>query len=147
MGCVLSYTIQSGKPIYFPIQEPIESDPKLFLRTDFEKNHTEVLACPEGFLFEKSQMKCIMMHKPIEKSIFLPVRNVGICPVDLRGLLPDPMSCRSFYNCWDGRGYHTDCDQWLTFNKDVNTCDFPEEANCCEYWELDPSILVKKNIG
>lgn len=157
----LSYTIQHNVPVSFPQQKPIQENPHVFKRIDTQKNHTEIVQCPSGLIFDPKEMKCTFQVAPIlhkNKSLFQEERiysygeRIGcgsdkdtyneVCLPGVRGPVLDKMDCRKFIDCWDGMGYKMDCASTLLFNNFTTQCDWPHHANCCELWEGDPSQIV-----
>ncbi|KAI9553133.1 hypothetical protein GHT06_021025 [Daphnia sinensis] len=58
---------------------------------------------------------------------------LGTCP-DKDGTttvyLPDSEKCELFYICSGGTPWQQSCSPGLHWNRAVNTCDYPAEANC-----------------
>lgn len=137
-----AYTVRSSGNIAFPTQKIEPTDSNSFLRTS--NSNTELLQCPTGFLFNTNEMKCVSTKSIFAKKINYLIRSSDdVCPPNFRGTLPDPLNCRSFYNCWDGVGYETPCNEHLLYNQRILGCDWPESADCCEYWEKNSTLIVK----
>lgn len=82
---------------------------------------------------EISYTKSAKTHSP---------ENSNFCPPAFDGLLSNPNDCRTFYNCADGNGSQLECSDHLVFNEFDGRCDYPEDAGCCEFWEVDRDKLV-----
>ncbi|KAK5647384.1 hypothetical protein RI129_002276 [Pyrocoelia pectoralis] len=64
------------------------------------------------------------------------------CPKNYVGKLTHKKNCREFVDCYYGTSHVMPCAAHLLFNNHTKQCDYPEEANCCEFWEEDSSKLV-----
>lgn len=139
-----AYTVRSTESTPFPIQIAASTDSNTFLR--IHRSGTEALKCPSGFFFSSQQMKCVVdTTNALKKTNYFLRSEDNVCPSDFRGTTPNPLSCRSFYNCWDGIGYEMACNDHLLYNKDKLQCDWPETAGCCEYWEKNSSLIVQSS--
>lgn len=129
----------STDPLAFPTQRADPSSSQSFIRTTPEGEEL-LLTCPSGFSFSTDELKCVRSdtRKVSSKKLSLPE-----CPAAFRGTLPIEKDCRTFLNCWDGIGYETLCAAHLVYNEGIGTCDYPETAGCCEYWENDSSLIVQ----
>ncbi|KAF2901145.1 hypothetical protein ILUMI_05042 [Ignelater luminosus] len=54
----------------------------------------------------------------------------------------NPSNCKTFFLCHQCRCSELICPDQLLFNNQTKQCDWPESANCCEFWERDPKTLV-----
>ncbi|KAF5293903.1 hypothetical protein FQA39_LY13608 [Lamprigera yunnana] len=135
LSCFSSYTITFDFEPSFPIIAS-HSDDNSFIRK--YKNKIEVLTCPESFVYDAAELKCVfenVQNKPNEVEMVT-------CPHDYAGTLTNTKNCRTFIDCWYGIGYIMSCNVHLLFNNVTKECDWPDKADCCEFWENDISKLV-----
>lgn len=59
-----------------------------------------------------------------------PVLNDPDCPEEGISYLADDENCSIYYECVDGNKYQFTCPAGLHFNLELNTCDYPNHANC-----------------
>ncbi|XP_044264371.1 uncharacterized protein LOC123011127 [Tribolium madens] len=110
-----------SKQNHFPTQSPNYANPRTFFRDG------ELVWCPEGYLFDAKQLFCVKQEiQSKETSV----------------LKPNPENCGTFFSC-DGIHCHfMKCPSGLTFNDAKKYCDYPQEANCCEYKAKNPDVLI-----
>lgn len=155
-GCLIdyitSYTLQHNVTTKFPEQSFIIKDRFKFARYDPRTNQTEIISCPDGYEFDKDNLKCKLIDKPLCSSIVLPDPMVnpkfcysGFLEFAFETIRPDPYNCMSFFRCFNGEEVWTVCNSFFLYNPDKKKCVPPEIANCCEYWEKDRTITGDNN--
>lgn len=116
-------------------------NPDTFFRFDFFHHVTiEEIACPEQYTFDPTVNHCVTSSK-----------NHGLVPVETctvkpwsTGLHSNPDSCFSYYNCNEQQCcYLMSCPNYLVYNSTSGQCDYPRQAQCCEYVEKNPDRLVQ----
>ncbi|KAF5307142.1 hypothetical protein FQR65_LT00658 [Abscondita terminalis] len=115
---------------------PNRNDLNSFVR--IQNNKVEVLNCPENFIFDFDQLKCVLDNNARRNNRLETVQ----CDENYAGTITNPKNCRTFIDCWYGLGYIIPCPDYLLFNNVTKQCDWPETAQCCEFWENDDSSLI-----
>ncbi|XP_017773092.1 PREDICTED: uncharacterized protein LOC108560157 [Nicrophorus vespilloides] len=131
------FTLKQSHPVRLPVHEANPEDPKTFIRSDGSDRPQTIVTCPKGFRFNANSMKCVRAAADEDDGWV----NNG-CPIDYMGPMPFADDCTKFVNCWLGRGYLQDCPSFLVYRHEKLSCDWPDSANCCEYWEKDTEKLT-----
>lgn len=138
-----AYTVDFSGNIAFPVQHMEPIDTLSFTRT--YNTAIKVFRCPTGFFFNTEKLKCVAkINNNIKKNNRHPFKTSNaVCPPNFKGTLPNPLNCRSYYDCWEGRGYVMPCNEHLLYSEKVFRCEWPESAGCCEYLEKNSSLIVQ----
>lgn len=141
--CCGAYTVPNADPLIFPRQKANPENSKTFTRVTRDGGEV-VLDCPTGFVFSKEELKCVLTNSRYRLSS---LRNLSTpsCPDFFRGTMLNPTNCRTFIDCWDGLGYEMPCAAHLLYSESLGSCDYPEIASCCEYWEKNSSQIVQSS--
>jgi hypothetical protein len=135
-GAALGYEITSQTtPDEFPVQVPNYFNERSFFRV---YNGTKIeIECPWGYVFDRKEMFCVKDNSPTH-------HRLDGCRVNLGdGVWPNPDSCYTYFLCGNECCTLKPCPSQLLFSASALTCDFPKQANCCEYREKNPDRLVQ----
>lgn len=127
--------------VEFPKQFVISSsssDVTQFVRVYSGRSVT--IKCPNHFLFDNKLLKCDI--NSVETNTWDYNEH---CDENFEGVVPNPMNCRTFINCWKGIAHVQYCPINQLFSNSTERCTYQENANCCEYWEKDSSTLIYVN--
>ena len=92
-----------------------------------------------GYLLYLSGMSPASLILPALLASFVLLANTqvlppGSCPtpgpLEYTVLLPNPTDCSSFFSCSNGIPVLFQCPGGLHFNNELQTCDWPDNANC-----------------
>lgn len=136
MVCANTITLRRNVNVDFPKQFALLSDKTEFVRVFGEKE--EIIKCPIGLVFNNEDLHCSTNFQ------YERMYNISpdCCPDHFEGLVPNPMECSSFINCWNGSAFIQNCPTDQLFSNTTGRCTYPQDANCCEYWEKDSSKIV-----
>lgn len=135
--------LSTTSPDEFPIQFGLE-DKTVFCRT---RNRAVILSqncedgdeitCPSGYIFDSEKLICVGTN---DEALFVPT-----CTLEnlQSGQYKNPDNCNSFFN-YDGVQTCTvmACPGSLLYNVDTKQCDYPKQANCCEYQAKNSKKLL-----
>ncbi|KYB26843.1 hypothetical protein TcasGA2_TC034761 [Tribolium castaneum] len=112
-------TSQSTEDL-FPVQTPNRANPQTFFK------NSELMWCPDGYNFDPKLLFCAKLEPT---TIF-------------EDLKPNPHNCSTFFNCNGIFCHLMNCSDHLIFNNARKVCDYPQEANCCEFEAKNPDVLI-----
>lgn len=99
---------------------------------------TATIRCPGGSVLNNCTVECEFLKNSQARTLntfnmsgtgannALPTKTTA---------LPNKEDCKSFILSGPSGSHVMQCSANLLFNSEISSCDYPYNANCCEYWE------------